>query len=111
MIRLRPSYLPCLRVVHVYPLSVMDFVFEAMPPWEDWPRKAQVLLHRVPLACIVISQLLPLALLYGVSGLLGFYLPFLFLRYQLRYIKGLFVTLNSRSVYTCSMLRYIVLGV
>ena len=40
MIRLRPSYLLCLRVVDVYALSVTDFVFEAMPPREDWLWKA-----------------------------------------------------------------------
>ena len=80
----------CLRVVHVYALSVTAFVFEAMPPQEDWLQKAQLLLHRVLLACIGISQFVPLAPLYGVTGSLGFCVPLLFLRYQLRYIKGLF---------------------
>ena len=53
------------------------------------------------LACIGISQFVPLAPLYG-TGSLGFCVPLLFLRY----VKGLFVALNSRSVYTRSMLRY-----
>ena len=34
--RLRPSYLLCLRILHVYALSVTDSVFEAMPPKEEW---------------------------------------------------------------------------
>ena len=81
VVKLHPSYLLGLRVVHVYALSVTDFVFEAMPPWEDWLWKAQVLLHRVLLACIGISQFLPLAPLYGVTGSLGFCGPLLSLRY------------------------------
>ena len=35
VLRLRPSYLLCLRVVRVNALSLTDFVFEAMPPRED----------------------------------------------------------------------------
>ena len=62
------------------------------------------------LACMVISQLLPLAPLYGVDDSPGFCVPLLFLLYQLWYVKGLFVALNSRSVYTRNMLRYTVLG-
>ena len=62
------------------------------------------------LVCIGISQFVPLAPLYGVTGLLDFCVPLLFLRYQLQYVKGLFVALNSRSVYTRNMLRYTVLG-
>ena len=34
--QLRPSYLQCPRVLHVYTQSVTDFVFEAMPQREDW---------------------------------------------------------------------------
>ena len=41
---------------------------------------------------------------------LGFCAPLLFPRHQLRYVKGLFIALKSRSVYTCNMLRYTVLG-
>ena len=110
VVKPRPSYQLCLHVAHVYALSLTDFVFEAMPPQEDWLRKAQVLLHCVLLACIGISQFMPMAPLYGVTGSLGFCVPLLFLRCQLRYIKGLFVALNSRSVYTRSMLRFVVLG-
>ena len=56
------------------------------------------------------SQLVLLAPLYGVPGSLGFCAPLRFVRYQLRYVKGLFVALNGRSVYTRNMLRYTVLG-
>ena len=110
MLRLRPFYLLCLRVVHVYALSVMNFIFEAMPPHEDLLRKAQVLLHPVLLACIGISWFVPLAPLYGVTASLGFCARLLLVRSRLRYVKGLFVALNSRSVYTRCMLRDTVLG-
>ena len=62
------------------------------------------------LSCIGISQYVPLAMLYWVSGSLGFYVALRLLCYQLRHIKGLFVALNNRSVYTRRMLRYTALG-
>ena len=55
VLSLRPSYVMCLRVVHVYALAVTDFVFDAMPPWEHGLRKARALVHCVLLACIGIS--------------------------------------------------------
>ena len=67
-------------------------------------------MHRVLMSCIGISQHVPVGLMYAVSQSLGFCVTRLYLRYQLRYVKGLFLALNSRSVYTRRMLRCTVMG-
>ena len=97
VLRHQPSFLLTLRLLQVYVVSIIDFVFEAMPPCERWLESVQVLVHRIILSSLGIHQSLPLKVLYGSAGTLGFFAPMLFGGYKLRYLKGLYNSINSRS--------------
>ena len=91
----------------VYTVSIIDSVFEAIPPVEAWLSSAQTLVHRVALSSLGIHQHLPRAVLYGGPKTLGFCVPLLFLRSKLRYLKGLFKGINSRSILTREIVRHV----
>ena len=59
----------------MYVVSIVDFVFEAMPPREQWLSFARVLVHRVILSCLGIRQSLPPKVLYEGAGTLDFFTP------------------------------------
>ena len=47
VLRHKSSFLLTLCLLLVYAISIIDFVFEAMPPREQWLASAQVLVHRL----------------------------------------------------------------
>ena len=107
VLRHQPSFLLTLRLLLVYAVSIVNFVFEAMPPREQWLSSAQVLVHRIILTCLGIRQSLPLKVLYGVAGTLSFFTPLLYERGKLRFIKGMFGCVNSRSALARGMTRHV----
>ena len=56
-----------------------------------------MLVHRIILSCLGIRQSLRLKDLNGGEGTLGFFTPLLFERCKLRYLKGPYGRVNSRS--------------
>ena len=107
VLRYKPMFLLTLRLLLVYVLSTIDSVFEAMPPVEAWLSSAQTLVHRVAPTSPGIRQHLPRAVLYGAPQTLGFCVPLLFLRSKLRYLKGPFKGINSRSILTRETARHV----
>ena len=107
VLRHQPSFLLTLRLLLVYAVSIIDFVFEAMPPREQWLASAQVLVHRIILTSLGIRQSLPLKVLYGGAGTLGFFTPLLYERSKLGYIKGIYGCINSRGALARGMTRHV----
>ena len=66
-----------------------------------------MLVHRAILSCLGIRQSLPLKVLYAGAGTLGFFTPLLYVRSKLRFIKGMFGFVNTRSALACGMTSHI----
>lgn len=106
--RLQPSYILCLRVISAYVLSILDFVFESVPITEEWAESIRIAIKRVVTNSLRIPINVPNRLLYGCKGSLGFRVPALLLRFRLRFIKGIYSCVNSRSLYTREMSRLVI---
>ena len=108
VLRHQPSFLLTLRLLLVYAVSIVFFVFGAMPPREQWLSSSQVLVHLIILSCLGIRQSLPLKVLYGGASTPGFFTPLLYERSKLRFIKGMFGCVNSRSALARGMTSHLV---
>ena len=107
VLRHQPSFLLILRLLLVYAVPIIDLVFEAMSAREQWLASEQVLVHRIILESLGICQSLLLNVLYGGAGNPRFFTPLLYELSKLRYIKGIYSCINSRSALAHGMTRHV----
>ena len=106
--RLQPSLILVLRIPITYTISVVDYVFSAIPVHAEQVHQ-QIQIKRIACKALCIPVRTPNKMLWASLDDLGFAVSHTFTRLQLQYIKGLFTTCNSRSTYTREKVRTIML--
>ena len=95
---LRPAYVLVLRIVLAYVVSVLDYVYEAMPPCPTRVRRTQPVVDKVPTEALRVPRNVPRALLWMPVAGGGFGFPRLDSRMCLRHVLGYLRAMDSRSV-------------
>ena len=98
--RLQPSFVLIMRILITYTLSVVDYVFSAIPVQEDWVQSQQIQIKRIACKALCIPIRTPNKMLWASMDHMGFGVPHVYTRLQCQYIRGLFIACNSRSTYT-----------
>ena len=107
--RLQPSLILVLRILVTYTISLVDYVFSAIPARAEQVQPQQIQIKRIACKTLCIPVRTPNKMLWASIDDLGFAVPHIFTRLQLQYIKGLFSACNSRSTYTRETIRTIML--
>ena len=106
---LQPSFVLIPRILVTYTLSVVDYVFPAIPVQADWVQSRQIRIKRIACKALCIPIRTPNKMLWANLDHMGFAVPNVFTRLQCQYIKGLFLACNSRSTYTRETTRMLLL--
>ena len=88
--RLQPSFVLMLRILITYTLSVVDYVFSAIPVQAEWVQTQHIQIKRIACKASCIPVRTPNNMLWAGLGDMG----------QCQYIKGFFLACNGRSTYT-----------
>ena len=107
--RLQPSFVLIPRSVITYTLSVVDYVFSAIPVQAEWVQLQQAQIKRIVCKALCIPVHTPNKMLWAALDDMGFAVPHVFSHLQCQYIKGLFLACNSRSTYTRETTRTLML--
>ena len=83
-----------------YTLSVVDYVFSAIPVQAKWVQSQQIQIKRIVCKALCIPVRTPNKMLWVGHDDMGFEVPHVFSRLQCQCIKGLFLACNSRSTNT-----------
>ena len=94
----RPAYVLVLRIVLVYVISALDYVYEAMPPCPTRLHRTQRAEGRVLTKAPRVPRNVPRALLWMLVAGGGFGFPHLYSRMCLRHIVWYLKAMDSRSV-------------
>ena len=97
-LRLQPPYALVLRVVLVFVVSRLDYLYGALPPTAASLAPLQRVLDAVLLRSLRAPPSTPTRQLHAPLVLGGFGAPVLELRFQLRFLRGFFRALNSRNL-------------
>ena len=107
--RLQPSFILLPRILITYTLSVVDYVFSAIPVQAEWIPPQQIQIKRIVCKALCIAVRTPNKMLWAGLDHMGFTVPHVFACLQRQYIKGLFLACNSRSTYTRETTRMLML--
>ena len=106
---LQPSFVLILRILITYALSVVDYVFSAIPRQAEWVQPQQIQIKRTVYKALRIPVRTANKMLWAGLDHMGFAVPHVFSGLQCQYIKGLFLACNRRSTYTREITRMLML--
>ena len=95
--RLQPSLILVLRILVTYTISVVDYVFSAIPARAEQVQPQQIQIKRIACKTLCIPVRTPNKMLWASIDDLGFAVPHIFTRLQLQYIKGLFSAFTAEA--------------
>ena len=107
--QLQPSFVLMLCILITHTLSVVDYVFSAIPVQAEWVQLQQIQIKRIACKALCIPvRTLNMMRWAGLDDM-GFAVSHMFSRLRCQSIKGVFPACNNRSAYTKETTRTLML--